>query len=341
MAEEIERDGVPLEVLWTVHRYADRSPEFYVHYIPCYPEQQLRDLLRGSGPDRPVHEFGSDAVVAAEMLWGEIRPRTLPMPVFPTEAGIVAARATEHLSRRVTPTWVGLPADTSVVAWNRELVLGEQPVPSPGAVSVEIASLSAAGRGAVDVLDGLAVETAYRRHVVAVGQLAGGSVPQPPPPQKYRVFVSYRKPQITTAKTLYATVAVYGNHAHFAPFLDEHDLRLGSWAEQLEGEVTRSLLFLPLVTPDYGIDGSFSKRELDLALQGQEQGTMHIAPVVMGPDRPPAWERLSHLHAHLVDSADELVPTSPEFQRYLRTCLASLARTLVRPMEPLGRVTRE
>ena len=187
-------------------------------------------------------------------------------------------------------------------------------------------ALSPSAVAAVEHLDGLAVEAAYRRHAEALKRATEIPVAQLPPPVKAKVFVAYRRSHFETAKALFAILSEFGHHTVFRPFLDHHDMRSGEWLPQLFREIENSDAFMPLVSGDYAVENTESRREYEKAKEVAADRKLEDFFVPIFIDRPTqeVAKELYKFDGLPLRSAREVVRDNRKLQHFLRRVAASV-----------------
>ena len=315
---------VPLDVLFSLLNLdqPDENRTFYVNFRPCIEDQGLADRLYGAG--FPAISFTDlpEYREAAITLTAEIRHHVPTGPSvqiggvdLPLEGGLTGL---SHYLR-----WRN--SETSSVEWVVHYqVGGENYKVSPNNGRVPIAELSGAARKAIRNLDGLATETAYDRFARLVSKAAKPSGGIQLIPRKRKVFISYRQPDLDVAESVYERFNSYGHGAHFAPYLDRHDLKLGDLRSQLETRIREADLFVPLVTDRYAQEGSISAEELGWARAEGKHRREHcgfIAPIYIGSPKSDVARMLNHLVRLPIVDLKEIRSQAKNVEDFLRMCV--------------------
>jgi len=295
----------------------------YINQLAKFESQSLRDAFYNSNrPDIPLCDH-PELLRHAETLVRELRA-VLP-PVEPIEEGGVRFLpsgdlwAVTHYTR-----WESYGPE--FLEWVRDLRFGDRAYIGAGHKGrVEIERLSAAAKAAIRVLDGFATERAYRRHMHDVQSFASGQPIELPPPRKAKVFISYRRSQLDTAKRIFDLLNSYGHHAHFSPFVDEHHPESGNLLERLLEEIEQSDLFMPLVSSDYAEPETISVREYEKARQVtvSRHRDDFFAPVLLRNPNTEIAHVLSKDFYLAISCPEDLQEDHPEVRQFLRGCLAS------------------
>src|SRR5205823_6174154 len=129
-------------------------------------------------PDRQLDAVAERTRRAAELLWREVVARSIPGDPMELDGVTIPVTGPEHITHFATPRFGENVVDTSVVKWNREpRTRGGHPLALTQDVTVPIADLSGAARGAIHGLNGLARETLAARYTQVVEGMAGGVEP--------------------------------------------------------------------------------------------------------------------------------------------------------------------
>ncbi len=318
--------SVELQALWTLHGTPDGPRSVYFRGYPA-GAGALTDAIGGelNLADRPLSDVPPRARRAAEALWREVIERSIPATPIELEGTLIPITGPEHVTHFATARFAGSPVDASVVKWDREpRTLDGRAVGSTQEVTVAVAELSAAARGAIHALNGLARELLAGRYSDVVRAMARGA---PPALELRRVkgFLSYRSPHKPLARRLHDAIEAYGHGRHFDIYLDEHERELGGLRAQLAREIDQRPLFLIACTSDYAGPDSVSEFEFRHADEQRRHGAVQFAPVIFGEPRDEIWQILEPLVRLRVgpdsDFGDE------RFDDMLRTVLGSVDAT--------------
>ena len=270
--------SVELDVLWTIQRAERPVGEWYlyVNYRPRL-DQRLADALYGaSEPALKLSDFRQqcrDAEIIVAEATGILPPITEP-----TIGSVRMPLAVRDLSFNHTIRWADGPPrfDPEVLNWHRDLLMGTGQYHDRTDGSVAMGTLSTATQSAIRRLDGFVIDTAYNRFECRVAAAAALPANVVLIPAKTPVFISYRRSQLGVAKALHRMLGGYGNSRLFEPYLDEHQIELGSLRQQLRERIEASMLFMPIVSADYALPGTLSEQELAGRARSLKRGVRRI-----------------------------------------------------------------
>jgi TIR domain len=314
---------VPLDVLFSLLNLdqPDESWTFYVNFRARIEDQGLADRLYGAGfpaialTDLPEYRD------AAMTLTSEIRHHVPTVPsVQIGGVDLLPEGGLTGLSHYLQ--WHDL--ETSSVEWVVHYhVGGENYKVSPTTGRVPILELSGAARSAIRRLDGLATETAYDRFAGLVSKAAKLPEGIQLIPRKRKVFISYRGSDLAAAEAIYERLKSYGHGAHFAPYLDRHDLALGDLRLHLQARIREADLFVPIVTDSYAQEGSISAEELGWArVKGTDRGEhCFIAPIYIGTPKSDVAHTLNHLVRLQILDLSQIRSQAKNGEDFLRMCV--------------------
>ena len=128
------------------------------------------------------------------------------------------------------------------------------------------------------------------------------------PPRKVTVFISYRRSHLETAQRLHGILQSLGGGTIFDPYLDLHDMQSGKWKPQLLEHIESSTLFMPLVSSDYGEDGSVGQEEYAKAKEvaAAEGFDDFFVPIILGEATTEVAKDLLEYDAYLAASTDDV-----------------------------------
>lgn len=320
--------SIDIDVLWTLRdlRNSPESWSLYVNFIPMYESQKLRDFFYDSTqPDVNLSSVDPSLLDKVIRLVEEIRP-LLPEPEpFKEEGLVIKTNAAWHaLTHYPNGTWSNKMQSVAEIRWARKIFIGSKELDTERGYII-ISSLSSMAQYAIKLLDGIAIETSYRRHLKSLDLATEQFACDFPPPRKIPVFIAYRRSCVGATRILHNILLTYGNQTCFLPFLDLHDMRLGDWKDQLFERIEKSRVFMPIVTDDYAEVGSVSYEEFEKAdeINGREPSKLFFAPIFIGRPEHRVAQRLSKEHALMLRTSEDLSPERADVQRYLRTVLAS------------------
>lgn len=308
--------------LWTLHTYPAQQL-LYVNAEPELKDPKVKEQLTQRMAREPVPLKSEDLRKAGQLLWAELSLRLPPKELTDTEAGPIRGTVINHLTRYA---WPG--RDRDKIEWAGELDTadgGGRVATGQVADFADIDALSAAGRWAVYVLDGFAIEQAYRRYMEALTKLTGGTSAAAPPPRKFGVFISYRTDRSDVAEKVYDAFDRFGNRAFFDVFFAKHGTELGDWREQYKRRIHASELFVPVCTNEYAASGSVSAQELEWAQKCAGEGHLYIAPAGVPTESPVAWPAWKDYHAMLPRQVSDYDPDGERFGSFGRICLSTAA----------------
>ena len=314
---------VRLDVLFSLLNLTGPEGQWalYVNFRPDIEDKALADALYGGSTPQIQLAGLPDILPTARVLVEEIRSHVPPQPniviggvSIPLQGGMTG------LSHHIR--WGSFC--TTEIRWVRHYRLNNQNYDAhPKEGGVPITQLSGASRAAVKRLDSKATEIAYERF----GDLVSKAALLPPSvklaPRKRAVFIAYRTPHSGAAQILHERLASYGNGTVFRPYLDKHELKLGDLRNHLKERIAQSDLFMPLVSNDYGADGSISAEELAWAHEtatakgGVEQ---FFAPIFLGKSDSAVATELARLVRLEIDGAEDLAKGGKKFEDFLRMC---------------------
>lgn len=322
MADEIRIDS-----LWTL-RDLQQGPEAWVLYLnqlPLFESQALRDIFYNSGrPDISV-AGDADLLAQAKVLVAEVREG---LPEVHEVEGFRPSAILSTLTHYPTGQWAGSVHSNENLRWTRDVTLGGRPFGGgTDSGDVSIAVLSDMSRAAIQRMDALTVETAYRRHFDDLRTINDIPRKDLPPLKKATVFIGYRRSCFDAAKHLHSALQSYAKGTAFSPYLDYHDMRVGDWLAQLLRRIESVDVFMPLVSEDYAAEGTVGQRELEKAAIVAKDRTLagFFAPVFLGTDVQPAATFLRAFHGYeLKDDLDELSLISKGLDQYLGRALTEV-----------------
>ena len=331
-------DTLQIDVLWTMRdlRNPRESWGLYVNHVPMYASKALRDAFYDSTrPDLRLVEY-ADMLGGVEALVREVRalvPEIAPI----VEGGIRIQPEGEvwALTHYPTGVWQGTTFDSGLIQWTRPLFLGGKVFP-PGTDSgnVRLMDLSPAAVAAVKLLDGRAIETAYRRHAEDLEHARGLSAEKLPPPRKIRAFIAYRRTHFVAAKGLHEILFRMAHNTLFDPYLDHHHMRSGEWMPQLMQKIENADVFMPLVSQDYAARGTVGRTEYEKATE--VAANRHIsdffAPILIAKPSSDVAEVLHTFDGVEIGSEAEVNEDTSALVHFLGRVAASvLSRSASRP----------
>ncbi len=322
---------IPIDVLWTlqVRPPADSELALYVNQVPLFQSQALQDAFYDSGT--PLLTFADPDVLAqVRALIEEVRAHV--PPPSPVEGFLLTGRLS-GITHYPRGQWLDAKKDIGSIRWTQEVALGGKPFGSgTDSATLPLATLSAISKAAIQRLDVLATETAYRRHYDRL-RIVQTQVSQPlPPPTKVRAFIAYRRSQFDRAKAWYGRMLSYAEGTLYAPYLDHHDIRSGDWLAQLKRAIDTSHVFVPLLSEDFAAPDSVSAEELAYALSRHDSPStaLIIAPVLLSQHLSEAAAQVTRFDGCPlvgVTTAQEALAVDEFLKRVATTVLAHIART--------------
>lgn len=320
---------IRLDSLWTLRELQQRPETWtlYVNQIALFATQALRDAFYDPGQPALAVADDSDLLSQLRILVAEVQVR---LPQVQEIEGFQLSARLSALTHWPTGRWAEQSYPSQRIQWTRELKLGDQSFGNgTDCGHLEIAKLSDIAQAAVARLDGLTVETAYRRHYEKLQRVQDVPADQLPPPKKVRVFVSYRRSCINAAKSLHALLQWYASGTVFEPYLDYHNMRTGEWFAQLMKRIEEADVFMPLVSDDYAADGTVGRKELDKAAEVAHQRTLEsfFSPIFAGSQVQAGAAFLREHDGLVLRSITEIAESNKEIQHYLgRVATSVLAR---------------
>lgn len=315
----MELKGLKFEVLWTL-KFDRNSIDIYINYIPLYDNQELREFFYGAVyPALPVVQVDSKLPPQAEILYKETSSIFRKILVDKKRQSRMNLSSNNSLVRNVTDTWGTLKPNTGIIKYGLELFLEGERFGKHISGELEIDKLTKSSKSAIKQIDAIAIEQSYRRHIDKLRTTTEVDVKDLPFPKKFKVFLSYRKPQINLARELHKFLTSYGNNAFFEVYLDEHNVKLGHLSRQILEEIESTDVFIPIVTKDYGKEKSISLKELLHALKLSEKG-LEIAPIVFDKTNPQFIKRLEKYNYF---RSEKKIAWS-KFDSYVKTIISTL-----------------
>lgn len=318
---------VPLRVLYSV-RYlhvGEDQWDFYINYVPELPELGNPDLDRafGGGGDSPILFVGDPWLrTNARPLIDELRALVPPSP--PVAVGGVPIQLVGGFwaFSHYLEGWS--QAGPEQIEWVKDLRFPNgNPVQNGTQGWIRVDELSDAARSALRRLDGFAIATARERFAAKVAEASLAPPGVNILPQRTKVFISYRRPDMQIARAFHALLGSYGHSAIFEPYLDLHDLELGSLRKQLRERIEIwADLFMPLVSDSYAAPGSISAEELGWALARADNtaDSSFLAPIFIAqPGTEIAAELGDLLRGNIMD-ASEVTVANEGLRSFLVTC---------------------
>lgn len=322
MASEVQIDS-----LWTLQGLRDYPNQpskwgIYVNHIPLFESRELRDLFYDSSrPNLQLRDY-PHLQPEVETLVREVREK-LPEPG--SVEGFDLTSELAHINHHPTGEWQGQSKPVDEIKWTRKLMLKTEEFDTESD-RMDASELSDASRAAIQQLDSITIETAYRRFSQDLSELEEISEDNVPPPEKIDVFVAYRRTHQNAALRLHDIVQRYAEHSIFSPYIDHHDMESGDWTEQIFNEIEASDVFMPLVTDDYAEEGAFGREEYQFAKEVADSRELDdfFTPIfVNSPDTEIAQELLEY-HGLMIDSTDQITPENEELDRYLSTVVTGV-----------------
>lgn len=303
--------GERRSTLWTLHVGPAGDQELWVSCLlgPAFGEQST-SMSDSFSADR----MGPEATAACQNLYAEVAGSFPPPAPVPTPRGLrmkIVERL--HVTHCVDP-WPG-QEEPAVIQLTRERVDG----PNPGAVRnvLQLRGLSAISRQAIAIVDEFALAASRRFIDEYATRAVGQPIPDAAPPSRSRIFISYRRGHLELARTLHRALAGYGGGAFFDPYLDEHDLAAGEMERRFRDAISKSDLFLAIATATYAEAGSWSARELEIAVSERRL----IVPLLIGDARPEAWPGWKQYASRFIASDADLTPGSPALDALATLCI--------------------
>lgn len=277
------------------------------------------------GPEETSSEsFAEDALDRRDLavamdLYAETTPKFPPAPV-PRMIRGVELRTTSVLHLNHNVDWPGQSPYSQLIL-SREIVEG----PDRGTLSIamEISDMTPTSQRAVAVLDGFAQAASRRLTDRAIQRLSGAPTPDAAPSQPRRVFVSYRRVDRELAHRVYNAFRAYGSGAFFRPSLDEHDLPAGELDARLRTAISQSHLLVALATRSYAPPGSWSRREVELAIDLR----VPVLPLLFGAERPTEWPGWKTYVTHSFGDIAEVGAKSHSFAQLADLGLRTVMRS--------------
>lgn len=318
---------VQIDSLWTLQGLRDHpnSPskwEIYVNHIPLFESQSLRELFYN--PSRPYLQLRDHPQLQpdVETLVREVREK---LPDSGSVEGFNLNSELAHINHHPTGEWQGQTKPVREIKWTRKLMLKSEKFDTQSD-RMDTSELSDASMAAIQQLDSITIETAYRRFAQDLADLEEISADEVPPPEKIDVFVAYRRSHQDTALRLHEIVQGYVEQSIFSPYIDHHNMESGDWAEQIFNEIEDSDIFMPLVTDDYAEEGAFGREEYQYAKDlADSQGLDDFfTPIfVDSPDTKIAQELRSY-HGLMIDSKEQIDPENDELDKYLSSIVTGV-----------------
>jgi hypothetical protein len=316
---------VSLRVLFSL-RYlhvAESQWDFYINYVPELGSPDL-DGAFGGGSDQPILLAQNDWLRQnARPLINELRLIVPPDPDIRAGGIPVTLVGGFWAFSHYLSGWTQVGTDQ--IEWVKDLRFANgNPVQQGTQGKIAVATLSDAAKASLARLDGFAVLTARERFAKKVSGATLFSPGTRVLPKRTRVFISYRRPEIDIARALHAVLAAYGHGAVFEPYLDLHELELGSLRGQLRDRIVEwADIFVPLVSNDYAAPGSVSAEELGWARERAARSqplASFIAPVYVSDPYSAVAAEFADLLRGNVASPSDVTATHEGLRGFLVAC---------------------
>jgi len=309
-----------LNILWHLYNVdsLEEKWELHYHYHVQYDSELIQRIL-GDDPGPPILIANDpDLLAPVRVLITEVRGLTeIPVEV---KEGAFTINANQHLERLMRKSLLSDKPPTLICIGNKT----NPKIKGLGQFQevFNFEQLSPASRRALHLLDRTAKSLCYRKYIAKLNILKDESpadvLPNLGKPSV--TFLAYRRSHQETAKRLYEILCDFGHSTIFKPYIDYHDMKSGHWKSQLFDEISKSDVFISLVSPDYAEPGSFGLTEYEYAKEvaGVKGWDDFFNPIVIGEPGTKAGKELKdNFNALLVKTQEEISLDNNELIHWL------------------------